>query len=108
MIYETILSRPLIDKGWSADQKYRVRTTDGRQYLLRVSPESMYDRRKSEFERMQQAAELKIPMCFPVEFGICEEGVYALHTWIQGEDAEPAIPALNCPPDSTVTTAALP
>ena len=33
-------------------------------------------------------------MCFPVEFGICEEGVYALHTWIQGEDAEPAIPKI--------------
>lgn len=94
MIYKTIVSRQLIDKGWSGDQKYRVQTSDGKLYLLRISPRSMYERRKAEYERMVQAAALEISMCLPVEFGTCEEGVYTIHTWIDGEDAETAIPGL--------------
>lgn len=32
MIYETIVSRKYIDKGWSGDKKYRVTTLDGGRY----------------------------------------------------------------------------
>ena len=33
-------------------------------------------------------------MCKPIEFGTCEDGVYILESWIDGEDAEEAIPML--------------
>ncbi len=95
MIYESIVSRQPIHYGWSGDRKYRCESTDGKQYLLRISPSSMYERRKWDFERMQEIAALGIPMCLPVEFGTCPEGVYALHTWIDGQDAEAVLPGLS-------------
>ena len=96
MIYETILHRIPIDKGWSGDKKYCVTIQKGQKYLLRVSPADRFERRKAEFERMRQVAELAIPMCLPVEFGFLEDTqeVYALHTWIDGTDAEQVIPGL--------------
>ena len=94
MIYDSIISRTPIEKGWSGDQKYRVLTADGTSYLLRVSPMDRLERRKEEFLRMQRVALLDVPMCLPVEFGICDAGVYALQSWIDGEDAETAIPVL--------------
>ena len=94
MIYDAIQSRTLIDKGWSGDQKYCVTTDDGKKYLLRISPIERLERRKREFERMQQVAALGIPMCLPLEFGTCPEGVYAIQSWIDGVDAEGAIAAM--------------
>ncbi len=42
----------------------------------------------------QKVAALGVPMCRPVAFGECWEGVYTVQTWIDGEDAESAIPLL--------------
>ena len=95
MIYDTIIHRIPIEKGWSGDKKYCVTTKDGGKYLLRISDSGLYDRRKREFQRMQQAAALDIPMCLPVEFGICAEGVYSIHSWIDGTDAEATLPKLS-------------
>ncbi len=33
-------------------------------------------------------------MCLPIEFGTCDEGVYSLQSFIEGEDAEQYIPTL--------------
>jgi aminoglycoside phosphotransferase (APT) family kinase protein len=95
MIYETIVSRTPIEKGWSGDQKYRVVTASGETYLLRISPVERMDRRKAEYERMKQVADLDIPMCLPVEFGVCDEGVYVIQSWIDGVDAEEIIPTMS-------------
>ena len=43
----------------------------------------------------QKAASFGIPMCNPVEFGTCEEGIYILQTWIDCEDTEDRIPELS-------------
>jgi len=94
MIYERIVSKIPIEKGWSGDLKYCVSTADGAKYLLRISPADRFERRKREFERMQQVSALGIPMCQPMEFGRCDEGVYAIQSWIEGRDAETVIPAL--------------
>ncbi len=80
-----------ITKGWSEDKKYCVTKQDGMNYLLRVSPIQLFDRRKSMFELMKRADQLGIPMCRPIDFGICEEGVYSLQSWIDGQDAEDMI-----------------
>ena len=33
-------------------------------------------------------------MCRPIEIGTCDEGVYVLQSWVDGEDAEDVMPAL--------------
>ena len=42
---------------------------------------------------MERAASLGVPMCLPIEFGISEEGVFSVQSWIDGRDAEEIIPA---------------
>ena len=95
MIYDTIVSREPIEKGWSGDQKYCVTTEDGTKYLLRITSPERAHRFWLCYQRMQEAARLDIPMCLPVEFGKCSEGTYALHSWIDGVDAESIIPGLS-------------
>ena len=73
-------------KGWSGDKKYQVTGADGISYLLRISPPERYEARRALFEVLQSVAALGIPMCRAVEMGLCEEGVYVLHTWIPGGD----------------------
>ena len=89
------LTKNLIDKGWSRDKKYRVTDENGTRYLLRVSDISEYDAKKAEFEMMRQVSALGVPMCQPIEFGVCDEGVFSLQSWIDGDDAEEIIPALS-------------
>lgn len=84
-----------IEKGWSEDRKYRVTTPNDTVYLLRISPLDRYERQKQWFSLMQQVSALPIPICRPVEFGTCAEGVYTLHTWIEGSDALEVIPHLS-------------
>lgn len=87
-VYDRIVSRVSIDKGWSGDKKYCVTTTDGERYLLRISTMERLDRKKREFEKMKEVAASGIPMCLPIAFGTCDEGVYSIQSWIVGEDAE--------------------
>ena len=93
-IYQNIISKTPIDKGWSGDQKYCAVTADGQKYLLRISPIDRLERKRLEYEKMSEVAQLGIPMCLPVEFGTCEEGAYSIQSWIEGKDAEEAIMAL--------------
>ncbi len=94
MIYEQIKSREPIDKGWSGDQKYRVTTESGEVYLLRVTRPEKAERFHLGYLGMKKVAALGIPM-LPIEFGNASEGTYAIHGWIDGEDAENVIPALS-------------
>lgn len=77
-----------IDKGWSSDKKYCVTDENGKQYLLRVSDIAQYNAKQFEFNMMKQVDSLGVPMCRPIEFGTCEDGVYSIQSWIDGEDAE--------------------
>lgn len=93
MLYDEIIRRELVDKGWSGDRKYHVWTEDG-DYLLRVSPAKKAARREAEFHRMEAVSALGVPMCDPVEFTTQEEGTCAVLRWINGRDAEDVIPGL--------------
>ena len=84
-----------ITKGWSEDKKYCVTTEEGTKYLLRITPISRYETRKSLFAMLERVAALDIPMCVPVEFGTCDNGVYSLQRWIDGEDLEAVLPLLS-------------
>ena len=94
-IYDTIVKTEPITKGWSEDKKYCVTTTDDTKYLLRISPISRHETRKSLFDMLERVAALDIPMCKPVEFGTCDNGVYSIQSWIDGEDLGDILPRLS-------------
>ncbi len=85
------ITKEPIRKGWSKDRKYAVTDETGNRYLLRISDASEHDSKKAEFAMMKQVSALGVPMCRPLEFGICEDGVYSVQSWIDGEDAEDVI-----------------
>lgn len=89
------ISKELINKGWSDDKKYCITDAFGGKYLFRISPIGQYDRKKTEYELMCKVAELGVPMCRPLAFGTCDEGVYSVQTWIDGVDAEEHMPKLT-------------
>lgn len=89
-----IITRKPILEGWSIDKKYCITDENGERYLLRISDVKQHDAKQSEFVMMQRVASLGVPMCLPIEFGICDEGVYSIQSWIDGEDAESLIPFL--------------
>lgn len=82
------IAKEPINKGWSGDKKYCVTDAQGKKFLLRISPIEQYEQKKSEYEHMVQVSALGIPMCKPLEFGKCEEGVYSVQSWIDGVDAK--------------------
>ena len=94
-LYDRIIGKTAIEKGWSGDRKFRAVTDDGLTYLLRIAPLERLERKRREFENMGEVAGLGIPMCLPVEFGTCEDGVYTILSWIDGTDAEPLILAMS-------------
>ena len=92
-----------IEAGWSGDKKYRAVTADGTPYFLRITPRERGDRFVKLFEMQKAVAATGIPMCTPVAIGECAcecageyageyaDGIYTLHTWIDGRDAETAV-----------------
>ena len=89
------VTKEQINKGWSSDKKYCVTDENGKKYLLRVSDIAQYDAKQSEFNMMKMVAALDVPMCHPIEFGTCEDGVYSIQSWIEGDDAERYIPTCS-------------
>ena len=86
-----------VDKGWSADKKYFIRTVTGERLLLRVSDIEGYEAKKKEYEIIEKYAKLGFPMSMPIEFGVCNEGqsVYMLLSWVEGTDLETVLPTLS-------------
>jgi len=84
-IFDSIVHKEPINRGWSEDKKYCVTIADGTKYLLRITPISRYETRKALFAMLEQIAALDIPMCVPIEFGTCEDGVYSIQSWIDGK-----------------------
>ena len=87
--------REPIHKGFSSDRKFCVTDEDGKQYLLRISDRIQYDRKLFEHNMMKKASSIGIPMCLPLDFGISEEGVYSVQSWINGQDAETVLQTLS-------------
>ncbi len=82
-----------ITKGFSADVKYRVRTSSGAQYLLRVVSANKFLRTQVEYHLIQQMFETGITVPRPVVLGRWDDlnvGFYVL-SFIEGQDAEDAL-----------------
>lgn len=95
--YATFEKIKPINKGWSSDKKYYIETVTNEKMLLRIADISEYDKKKCEFKTMKRLAECGIPMSFPIDFGICNNGqsTYSLFVWCDGEDAKSALPKMT-------------
>lgn len=94
-IYSNIVEKERITEGFSLDTKYFIKDKDDIKYLLRVSSFDKYLVKLNEFNYMNELAKQGVSMCKPIEFGICDEGVYSIQSWIDGVDARDFIPALS-------------
>lgn len=95
MIINSIVDKQAINKGWSGDKKYSITTLDGSRYFLRVSPLNKAEHRRREFDKMCEIEVLGIPMAKPIEFGVCDDGVYTVESFVDGIDAEEYIQKLS-------------
>jgi len=86
-----------VNKGWSEDKKYLIRTSGGKKLLIRISDKSDYDGKKALAEKLEQVATLGINTPIPVDVGLCNgaESAYILLTWVEGEDAKSVLPNLK-------------
>lgn len=89
------ITRQPLDKGWSNDRKYCIADENGTRYLLRISDMAKFRVKQLEFDMMKMVWALGVPMCQPLEFGTCEEGVYSIQSWIEGDDAEEVVRNLS-------------
>lgn len=96
-IYNTFEKIEPINKGMSDDKKYYIETVNGNHLLLRVADFSEYNQKKAEYEVIKNMINLDVPMPFPVDFGVCNEGksVYTLLSWIEGEEVEATLSTLT-------------
>jgi len=95
--FETWESVELLNKGWSTDKKYIVKTKAGEQLLLRIASAEEFEQKKKEYEIICKYEKLGFEMSKPVSFGMCnnKEQTYMLLTWVEGEDVETALPKLS-------------
>jgi len=54
-----------VDKGWSTDKKYHIKTLSGEHLLLRLSSIEEYENKKKEFEIIEKYAKLGFRMSMP-------------------------------------------
>jgi aminoglycoside phosphotransferase (APT) family kinase protein len=89
-----------IDKGFSPDRKYRVKTSDG-DLLLRLCNEAQKEHRREEFGRISQLFELGFPVAEALRFESVPPFVGGLFRWIEGESGEVAVPAMGLEDQAT-------
>lgn len=94
-VFSNIVKREKITEGFSLDAKYCIKDKDDIKYLLRVSSFDKYLVKLNEFNYMNELVKQGVSMCKPIEFGICDEGVYSIQSWIDGVDAKDFIPTLS-------------
>lgn len=93
--YGIVSVAPLL-KGWSGDKKYILENSDGERYVLRLSNNDLYDKKKNQFELLKKIERLGLNCSRPIEFGTMADGtVYTLLSYLEGEDGETAVAALT-------------
>ena len=95
--YDKFIKIEPVFKGQSSDKKYYIETADGQRMLLRVSDIKEHDSKKSAYGMMERVYELGIIAPKPFGFGLCDSGksVYSLSGWLDGEDADKALPFMS-------------
>ena len=72
------VSKELVAKGWSSEEKYHVVDENGQHFLLRVSKLECKARKEAEFAVMKRVEALGLPMCHPIKQWCEQDCVYTL------------------------------
>jgi len=83
-----------INKGWSNDEKYHVKT-NGKDYLLRISPIELLPAVKRLADITSKLENLGVPISKPVKITEKDKSVQVLYSWIQGVDMIDVISAYS-------------
>ena len=102
MDFEEILAKhsvisyePLL-KGWSRDRKFILKTADGTRYLLRLSDDELFEKKKRQFELLTQIERLDLLCSRPVDFGVLDDGtVFTVLSFLDGVDGEIAVSSMS-------------
>ena len=91
--YDNFTKIESVNKGASGQEKYYIETADNQRLLLKTFDADGYwgyESKKKLFGMMQKFAALEIPMCDPIDFGLCNNGAsaYLMLKWCEGKDAE--------------------
>lgn len=90
-----ILTRKPLTKGWSTDQKFKVRLDDGRFCLMRIAERPAYEAKRLEFQLVENLFGLGLPVAEPLSFWADEESVYTLYEWMEGQDMNEVASSLS-------------
>ncbi|MEC3031503.1 phosphotransferase [Bacillus thuringiensis] len=79
-----------ISKGFSPDKKYIIMSANNEKYLFRTGDIKEYERKKIEFQILNEMVKCNVQAQRPIEIGIWEEeGVcYSIFSYLEGEDAK--------------------
>ena len=96
MIYSEIINKEPIEKGWSGDKKYRVTTSDKKEYFLRITPKEKEVFCREIFDVQTRLYGMGLQMPKPYEIGECLDGIYVVYQLIEGVDAEEYVKSISC------------
>ncbi len=79
-----------ISKGFSPDKKYVITNANNEKYLFRTGDIKEYERKKIEFQILNEMVKRNVQAQSTIEIGILEEeGVcYSIFSYLEGEDAK--------------------
>ncbi|MFJ7310750.1 aminoglycoside phosphotransferase family protein [Peribacillus frigoritolerans] len=85
-----------LTKGYSPDKKYVVYSDDNK-FLLRVGDMEGYQKKKIEFQILNQMQQFNVQSPQPIDIGIIDElnSCYNIYSYIDGIDAKEAIHTLT-------------
>ncbi|MCC2496997.1 aminoglycoside phosphotransferase family protein [Bacillus cereus] len=86
-----------ISKGFSPDKKYVITNANNEKYLFRTGDIKEYERKKIEFQILNEMVKRNVQAQRPIEIGILEEeGVcYSIFSYLEGEDAKKLLPTYS-------------
>ncbi len=86
-----------VNKGYSAEKKYKLCSDTGEDFLLRISDAAYYEAKRKEYEIVCKYARTGIRMSSPKAFGTCNQGqnTYMLLSWVEGADLTEILPSLS-------------
>ena len=87
-----------IQRGFSSDQKYFVyHTSKEPTHVLRTASIQQRDRKKREFDVIDQVHRIGLKTSQPIEFGVIEslDLCYMVLSFVVGEDASDVLPTLS-------------
>lgn len=86
-----------INKGWSEDEKYHVKTHQGEEFLLRISDGSSYEKEKPYYSALQKLDFSGDRLTKLIASGLCneEQNTYRIFSWIKGREASESLSLLS-------------